>query len=247
MAKNKTGLARKLLCGLLVMLLLSVFVLPVSAAEIAQDSIVSSEPTLVSRIVYPEVTDPEELLKMAMEQEPAPMTRSAAPGNDEITVKQLLEEQTYSDGTTKKIYAQTALLVLDDEGKKMSRTEYGETTRSSSGALGSVSASQTLYAEAYWEGLGEKIRISRVTTTVYDTGISVPVSSFIHSITKNDWNNDKIINTQTITSPQSGTPYTYYNPSKIFYNWGDITVQLQTGAKINLANGQSFELITVLM
>lgn len=70
MAKCKTCLARKLLCGLLAMLLASVFIVPVSADEIAQDSAASSEPTLISRIVYPEVTDPEELLAMAMDRNP---------------------------------------------------------------------------------------------------------------------------------------------------------------------------------
>ena len=250
MEKSKTCLVRKLLCSLLAMLLASVFIVPVSADEIAQDSAASSEPTLISRIVYPEVTDPEELLEMAMEQEPVPMTRSAAaPENDEITVTQLLEEQTYSDGSTKKVYAQTALLVLDDEGNKMTRSKYAETSRTSTKSFGNITATQTLYADSILTSpmYTERVRINRVTTTLYDMGLAVPVTKFIHSISKNDFENNKIVNTQTITSPQMGMPYTYYNPSQILYGWGDVSVQLQTGAEIYLANGQSFELVTIFM
>ena len=48
----------------------------------------------------------------------------------------------------------------------------------------------------------ERVRINRVTTTLYDMGLAVPVTKFIHSISKNDFENNKIVNTQTITSPQ---------------------------------------------
>lgn len=243
MAKNKTGLARKLFCGLLVMLLLSVFVLPVSAAEIAQDSIVSSEPTLVSRIVYPEETDPEELLKMAMEQEPAPMTRSAAPGNDEITVKQLLEEQTFSDGSIKKVYAQSTLLVLDDEGNKLSRSDYYHSSKTGGNSKGNVFASQTAYIETTSNAM---IRITHVTTIISEMGIATPVTKFTHAITKNEIGQEDVINKQTISSPQMGTPYTYYNPTKDFYSHGHLGTFLQTSAVIYLADGSSFDVLVIV-
>lgn len=133
------------------------------------------------------------------------MTRSAAaPENDEITVTQLLEEQTYSDGSTKKVYAQTALLVLDDGGNKMTRSEYAETSRTSTKSFGNITATQTLYADSILipPMYTERVRINRVTTTLYDMGLAVPVTKFIHSISKNDFENNKIENTQTITSPQ---------------------------------------------
>lgn len=242
MAKCKTCLARKLLCGLLAMLLASVFIVPVSADEIAQDSAASSEPTLISRIIYPEVTDPEELLAMAMEQEPVPMTRSAAaPENDEITVTQLLEEQTYSDGSTKQIHAQTSLLVLDDKGNKISRSEYKRYYRSTGNSLGNVFASQTLYAETS----GGRIRISHVTTTVTEMGIATPVTSFTHRITSQHFGIiDTIVKEQTVSAPAWGRPYTFYNPdTTVFPQSDDVMVQLQTSATIYLTNGQSFEII----
>lgn len=220
------------------------FILPVSADEIAQDSASSSEPTLVSSIVYPEVTDPEELLEMAMEQEPAPMTRSAvAPQNDEITVTQLLEEQTYSDGSVKKLYAQTALLVLDDEGNKMSRSAYDHFYRVAGNSLGNVFASQTLYVEADYDS----IRITHVTTTISSTGIATPVTRFVHAITVNDPAQEPIIQQQTVYSPHMDTPYTFYNPDPTYYFRGSLSLTMQTGAVIYLSDGRSFEVINAIV
>ncbi len=246
MVKTKTELLQKLLCGFLSLLLLFVFIVPVSASETLQES-AESEPILVSRTVYPEVTDWETLLEMALEQEscPAVAGRSiAARQSDEITVKQLLEERTYSDGSVEEVYAQTSLLVLDEEGKKLTRSGFEHSSKTGNNYSKNVLASQTAYIVT--EKSQNLIRIAYVTTTVSEMGTATPVTSFIHAITKNEYGEENVINQERISSPQMGKAYTYYNPTLDFYPLVHMATFLQTGAEIFLADGSSFEVIVVV-
>lgn len=98
------------------------------AAQLQQE--LPETPELVSVVKYQPITDQQQLLELAMEQyeeriteRPATYSRTAAQP-EEIVATQVLQEELYSDGTGTRTVSNTALLVLDEYGNKLSAAEY---------------------------------------------------------------------------------------------------------------------------
>lgn len=130
---------KKLFCTLISLVLLSSMI--TSAASIMTVS--SDEPYLVSVENYPQITDQDDLLSLAMQQyeEKVAMRskmNSSNSSSDEIVATQVLQESTYSDGSITRKVSNTALLLVDENGEKISASDYRANYHQTSGSWGSI-------------------------------------------------------------------------------------------------------------
>lgn len=73
---------------------------------------------------YTEITDPDTLLQMAIDQyNSTPVTRSSEPRMT-ITVEQLISEVEYADGTVEKQFCINEIGAVDKEGKQMTAADF---------------------------------------------------------------------------------------------------------------------------
>ncbi len=131
---------RKILCTLISLILVSS--VAISAASIT--TVNSEEPHLVSVENYPQVTDLDDLLALAMRQyeERAVMRNNvhslSNSESDEIVATQVLQEASYSDGSIIRRVSNTALLLVDENGEKISASDYRANYHQTSGTWGAI-------------------------------------------------------------------------------------------------------------
>lgn len=163
---------RKLLCMILCLSLLCISTVfaqstPPSAF---QDNQLSSVKT------YQPITDLDQLVDLAVQQyeerlnSPTVLSADAVPDSDEdLVAVQLIKEETRSNGTVVKTYQNTGLLVLDEQGNKLSAQETVQLKKTDSGSWhgNQVYGTLVLLMEVYFDGYG----------TPFARGITVTASS----------------------------------------------------------------------
>lgn len=208
---------KKLLCAILSISLISCITASAAAVTMAD----SEEPYVVSVTTYPEITDEEELLELAVEQYKAKAVSYSAfssvePTEEEtdIVAKQVLKEEVYSDGSVVQDVAVTNLGVTDQEGRQVNATWFNkEYDRNGGSNAFSVFGSMTVYASQTYPSSVLENPIGRITKI----RVSAHQGTSAYSCSKIEvWyyvqrGGDALVSERkNFYSPQNGVNYYYY-------------------------------------
>lgn len=205
---------------------------------------------------YQEITDPYELLEMALQQSESIAMRYAVKeesDSDDVSVTQLIAERTLSDGTQEKQYATTSLLILDENDQKVGMTQLIESnaTIENSGSITSSGGNYNLVVSctAYWEWKKENgVDYARCTHT---TNQVVGNTSGQYSVTQLDcafrasndiWTEPTYIDHVYINYPTPYVTYTATNPRQTFFNDAPYFAEIAAGVVITYSDGTTYEI-----
>lgn len=210
---------KKLLSAILSISL--IFTITVSAAAIT--TVEPGEPYVVSSSTYPQITDQEELLKLAVEQYKSKAANYSAVSSTETTdeqsdimATQVLKEEVYSDGSVIQDVAITTIGLYDENGQEIGiqpLTTYFDTEYDVSGSLpGDIYYSAVVYATQSWPD-GEdflKPPVGRIRNIEFSTSSpgSSSMSRVIVEYIVKEKGTQKVHETKTYY-PQKNTTYSY--------------------------------------
>lgn len=195
----------------------------ITASAAAVTTADSEEPYVVSVTTYPEITDEEELLELAVEQYKAKAVSYSAfssvePTEEEtdIVAKQVLKEEVYSDGSVVQDVAITTIGLYDENGQEIGiqpLTTYFDKEYDVSGSLpGDIYYSAVIYATQSLP-IGEDFvkptigRIRKINFSTSSPGSSSMSRVVVEYIVK-ELGVQKVHETKTYY-PQKNTTYSY--------------------------------------
>lgn len=211
----------------------------------------SALPVLVEHEEYEEITDPHELLQLALQQNTFVDGECCAysDGVDEaIVVTQLIESKTFSNGSQEKAYATTSFLVLDENGQKMTREQLLE-YNAEADLTGNETKSGGNYSlivscTAYWEWKRENgstwARCTHTTNQVVGNTSGqhyVKELSCFFAATNDLGSEDLRVDRVIINYPTSYFMYTATNPNGGFYLDTPYFAQISAGVDITYDDG----------
>ena len=179
-----------------VLLILPLFALPSYAAESPDPVAAELSSDTVARVkeevLTGNITNHEDVLKVALAQYEAATkartySRSSTPIDEDapLTITQLVDSTTDENGVTTETIAHSSLLVLDENERSVSATEYEYYVRSNSGGNNtySVYATITLHVTTRTNDPIENTTTARAThlSTVLTYGTAITASSLQHS------------------------------------------------------------------
>lgn len=241
---------------ILPLLVAVLFIISISIPTFAAD-MTTQEETEAERTerVYEEVltgniTNQEDVLEVALAQYLAsgsynPNSR-AVTDNAPLNITQVLDVKTDDEGNTvEKTVACTALIVLDNEGRSISATEFANYHKSTTGNSQTygIYATHTMYAQTRSTDpdntslIDEHVRVVKMTTSFVQTSIYTPTKIVQnHYACRDAVGLDEIFESKTFSNPTAGTTYTY-TPSVFWVDRGDILgSQIQTSVQIYIGD-----------
>lgn len=216
----------------------------------------AEESVVVQEEKYQEITDPYEILEMALQQGKETVVQysmTEETNNDDVSVTQLLAEKTFSDGTQEKLYATTNLLILDENDQQVGMMQLLESnaTIENNGSITSSGGNYNLVVSctAYWEWKKENsVDYARCTHT---TNQVVGSTSGQYSVTQLDcafrasddiWTEPTYIDHVYINYPTPYVTYTATNPRQTFFNDAPYYAEIAAGVVITYSDGTTYEI-----
>lgn len=244
--KGMTSRLKKILCILLSISMLCSIPVFATGREAAGE-----EPIPVSVTTYPEITDEDALLELAVEQYEtrgiSEYSAYADGSEDEVVARQVLKETEYPDGTVVQDVATTTLAVLDDNQQKMdiakaARTTIYDVPIDKTGNASGVYASMTVYSKVYFENdntawgaryaMVYDIKVSATKTTPNASCSRIRVNYLVTEMSYAHVDEET-----TFNSPASGQTYHYFTKNSNYflanYPWSIVA-----SANVYTSNGQ---------
>lgn len=187
-------------------------------------------PVLVEHEEYEEITDPYELLQLALQQNTVVDEECSTYSNEAdeaIIVTQLIESKTFSNGSQEKAYATTGFLVLDENGQEMTREQLlafnAEADLTGNETMSGGNYSLIVSCTAYWEWKSDVSTWARCTHTVNQVVGNTSGQHYVKKLNcafkaTNDHGTEPVYIDQVfIDYPTPYVMYTATNPNRMFF------------------------------
>lgn len=217
----------------------------------------SDSPIMVEKEEYQEITDPYELLRLAIQQHKADITEYNYyidnGCNGDIVVSQLIENKIFSDGSQESLYATTSFLILDENNRQVTMEQLLENNIEAD-LSGNITLSGGNYnlavsCTAYWEW--QRQNNSTWARCTHTTNQVVGNTSGQYWITQMDcvfkasnviWTEEPDVDQIFIDYP---TPYVMYavsNPNPSFYLDAPYFSEIAAGVYITYNDGTTYQI-----